>query len=125
MTAMPQNAGSSPTVGSIAYLYDQVTYNAGTSAAVPGRWIQRRQGDGDGSSTLPMAGPIIENDNGLSFRYFAGSSSIAVPTPITDATVRASITRVQVAVGTISRDRGGDAQETKSDTVVITLRNRL
>lgn len=118
----PQNGATTPTVGNILYVYDQVSYRTGTSAGVPGRWIQRQIGSG---ANQPMAGPISEGDAGLRFQYFATGSSTPVATPITDAAVRASVSRITVTVQSVSRHSGDTVEQVKADTAVIPLRNRV
>jgi prepilin-type N-terminal cleavage/methylation domain-containing protein len=121
--ATPQNADGTvtPAAGNILYIYDQVTYRSGSSSAVPGLWIQRRVGEGAGGSQ-PMAGPIPSG--GLRFEFYAAGSSTPLSTPLS-AAGRASVTRVAVVVEAVSRNSLGDAPESKADTVIVALRNRL
>jgi prepilin-type N-terminal cleavage/methylation domain-containing protein len=121
----PQNGATTPVSGDVLYLYEQVTYRTGTSAGVPGLWIQRRVGEGIDSSNQPLAGPIESNGNGLRFEYFSGSSSTALSTPITDASTRATVNRVIVVVESVSRNSLADERESKADTVIVPLRNRV
>ncbi len=121
----PQNGGSTPVNGNVLYLYEQVTYRTGTSSAVPGLWIQRRVGDGLGSSNQPLAGPVEDNGNGLRFEYFAGSTNVPLTTPILDAPTRASVNRVIVVVESVSRNSLSGERESKADTVIVPLRNRV
>jgi hypothetical protein len=123
--SQPQNSGDTPAVGDALYIYDQVTYRTGASTGVPGLWIQRRIGDAVGSSNQPMAGPIDSDTGGLHFQYFAGASSLPIATPIVDAATRESVTRVVVVVESVSRNSIGDDQESKADTVIVPLRNRV
>ena len=125
LAAQPVNGATTPAVGNNLYLYDLVTYGLGTSAGVPGTWIQRRLGDGAGSSSQPMAGPVPSGGAGLDLSYFSDASAAALPVPITSAATRADVTRVQVVVQTVSRNTVGDVPETTTDTVIISLRNRL
>ena len=124
LTAAPMNGTTGPAIGNNLYIYDQVTYRTGSGGSVPGVWIQRRLGDGVSSTNQPMAGPVDAN-NGLRFDYFAAASTIPLPTPITVAATRASVSRIQMVVNAISRNDAGYAQEETADTVVISLRNRL
>jgi hypothetical protein len=124
LTITLPSSAATPAVGNVVYLYDQVTYRSGTSAAVPGRWIQRRVGEGSGAANQPMAGPIREDGNGLVFQYFAGAATTPLPTPINDAVTRESVSRVVLVVESVSRKRFGSSPESKADTVVISLRNR-
>jgi type II secretory pathway pseudopilin PulG len=122
LSAAPQNgAGSSvtPAAGSTLFLYDLVTYRTGVSSSVPGTWIQRRVGT---ASNQPMTGPV--EAGGLQFLYFAGASTTPLTSPLSAAD-RASVTRVAVVVRSISRNSWGETRESKADTAVIALRNRL
>jgi prepilin-type N-terminal cleavage/methylation domain-containing protein len=123
LASLPSSGSTTPVIGNVVYLYEQVTYRTGTSGTIPGRWIQRRIGDQLGSTNQPMAGPVTDT-NGLSFQYF-GSGGAAVPAPITSATARASVTRVMVVVESVSRNRMNDQRETKADTIIVPLRNRI
>lgn len=125
LSATPQNGGTGVSIGNKIYLYDQVTYRTGTSASVPGLWIQRRLGDGAGSSNQPMAGPVQGGGDGLVFSYFSDASATPLPVPIADAATRAEVNRVMVVVEAISRNQSGGTPEVKADTVVISLRNRV
>jgi hypothetical protein len=58
LTGTPSSGAVTPARGNVIYMYDQVTYRTGTSAGVPGTWIQRRIGDGPTAVNQPMAGPI-------------------------------------------------------------------
>lgn len=122
LASVPQNGTNTPAVGNVLYVYDEVSYRGGTSGAVPGRWIQRRVGSG---ANQPLAGPITQGDSGLRFQYFASGSATPIPTPITDATVRASVSKIEVIVEAVSRHSSDLVQQTKADTVVIPLRNRV
>jgi hypothetical protein len=122
-SALPRAGGGGPEIGNVAYLYEQVTYRSGSSAGVPGRWVQRRIGDGAGATNQPMAGPIGET-SGLMFEYFAGQSAAPLPKPVSDAAGRASITRVRVVIEAVSRNRMGRHRETGTDTLIVVLRNR-
>lgn len=122
LSGTPQNSdGDTPADGNILYLYDQVTYRIGTSPMLPGLWIQRRVGQGSGSSNQPFAGPVL--DGGLSFQYFADGSSTPLATPLGSA-ARASVARVAVVVESVSRNSQGEFRESKADTVIVALRNR-
>jgi len=123
LAGTPQSGATTPTIGNIVYLFDQVTYRAGTSGSSPGRWIQRRVGDGS-AANQPMAGPIADDASGLGFEYFADNSEAPLPTPITDAGIRGSVTRVGVRVGAVSRNRSRGSGESRADTVIVALRNR-
>jgi hypothetical protein len=123
VASLPQSALATLTIGNVAVLYDQVTYRTGTSAAVPGRWIQRRLGDQPGSSNQPMAGPVSETD-GLSFQFF-GTAEMPLATPVASAGGRASITRVRVVVESVGRHGRSGQRETKADTILVPLRNRI
>ncbi len=124
LSALPQHAGVSADVGDVLYLGDEISYRSGTSSAVPGLWVQRRIGSGGGSSYQPLAGPI-EEGSGLRFDYFAGTSTTPLPTPIMDPATRASVTRVQVSVEAISRNLAAGERQTKADTLIVSLRNRM
>lgn len=124
VAATPENGGTTPVIGNNLYLYDQVTYRTGTSSSVPGVWIQRRLGDASGGNQ-PMAGPVEGGGAGLSFAYFSDASAGPLPTPIADPTAREGVSRVMVVVQAISRNSIGNSQQSKADTVVISLRNRL
>jgi prepilin-type N-terminal cleavage/methylation domain-containing protein len=125
LSGTPQNGTDLPEVGNVAYIYDQITYRSGTSSGVPGVWVQRRVGDASGSSNQPMAGPILEGGGGLRFTYFADGSSVPLATPISDPNILGSVTRVSVVVNSVSRRRFGDEHQSKADTVLVSLRNRL
>jgi prepilin-type N-terminal cleavage/methylation domain-containing protein len=124
LSGTPQSSDGTllPAVGDLVYIHDQVTYRSGTSAAVPGLWIQRRIGEGAGSSNQPFAGPILES--GLRFEYFTAGSSVPLATPVS-AAVRPDVARIAVVVESVSRNFQGEARESKSDTVVVALRNRM
>lgn len=107
--------------GDVGYVYDQVTYRTGASST-GGDWIQRRLGTASGARNQPLAGPITPG-RGLKFTYFAGANE--VPAPIPDAATRATVDRLRMVVETISRNRQGSVRQTKADTVVISLRNRI
>jgi hypothetical protein len=125
LAAQPINGALTPSVGKTLYIYDQLTYRAGTSTSVPGLWVQRRIGDGVGTTNQPMAGPVKSDGTGLTFQYFAGASTTPITTPITLAATRATVDRVVVVVKAVSRNSLGAAQESKADTVVVSLRNRI
>lgn len=103
-------------------MYDQVTYRTGTSPGVPGTWIQRRIGEGSGAANQPMTGPIGDGE-GLSFVYYADGSSLPLSTPIVDAAIRSSVSRIAIIVEAVSR---GDETTiaSRTDTVLVPLRNR-
>jgi len=119
----PRAASAVPEIGHVAYLYEQVTYRSGSSGGVPGRWAQRRIGDGAGATNQPMAGPVGEA-SGLTFEYFTNQSMTPVPTPVIDPAGRAGITSVRVAVEAVSRNRMGRHRESGVDTLTVVLRNR-
>jgi len=125
LSATPSNGSETPALGDGLYIYDQVTYRTGTSTGVPGLWIQRRVGEGVGATNQPMAGPIDDETGGLRFSYFAGSSSTPLTLPITDATIRSTVNRIVVVVESVSRNSFGDDRESKTDTVIVPLRNRI
>lgn len=114
------NTGQESEPGDHAYVYDRVTYRTGPSST-GGDWIQRRLGTSSGARNQPLAGPVTPG-RGLKFTYFSGAA--VVPTPVSNAADRESIDRVMMVVETISR-RQGDLQQTKADTVMISLRNRI
>lgn len=122
LSGVPTSGATTPARGNVAYLYDQVTYRTGTSAGVPGIWIQRRIGEGSGAANQPMAGPIGDGE-GLSFVYYSDGSSLPLSTPIVDAAVRSSVSRIAIIVEAVSR---GDETTIASttDTVLVPLRNR-
>lgn len=122
LSGTPINGATGPVPGNVAYVYDQVTYRTGTSSGVPGTWIQRRIGEGAGVANQPMAGPIGD-DEGLSFVYYADGSSVPLSTPIVDAAVRGSVSRIAIIVEAVSR---GDETTiaSRTDTVLVPLRNR-
>lgn len=121
LASQPISGGVTPQEGDVVYLYDEVTYRTGTSASVPGVWIQRRLGNG---SNQPMAGPVDEA-LGLQFAYFDAPSGAPLATPLTTAAAREAVTRIQVVVDAIARNSQGGGPESKADTVVISLRNRV
>lgn len=116
------NGGPLPEVGGVLYIYEQVTYRTGRSAGLPGLWIQRRIGDGPGTTNQPMAGPI-NPDAGFEFRYFAGG--VPVTSPILNDSVRANVDRILMTVNAISGRTIGDMHQSKTETAVISLRNRI
>lgn len=117
LSATPQNSGGvTPAIGDVVYLYDEVTYRT-NSSNVPGVWIQRRLGAG---AYQPMAGPV-RDAGGLRFAYYADGSALPLATPVAN---RASVTRVKVVIDAVSRNRTGNTQQAKADTVVVSLRNR-
>lgn len=124
LSAQPSSGATTPAVGHNLYLYDQVTYRTGTSTSVPGLWVQRRLGDGMSAVNQPLAGPV-EAGTGLRFAYFTDASSAPLSTPIASAATRQAVSRVQVIVRSISRHEVADGPESKADTVVISLRNRI
>lgn len=107
--------------GDVGYVYDQVTYRTGPSST-GGDWIQRRLGSSSGAQNQPMAGPI-NSGRGLRFTYHSGATEI--PAPITDPGTLAGVDRLTMVVETISRNRQGSVRQTKADTVVVSLRNRI
>ncbi|MEX2572144.1 MAG: prepilin-type N-terminal cleavage/methylation domain-containing protein [Gemmatimonadota bacterium] len=123
LESMPENSAGDPvTLGNTLYLYDEVTYQTGTSAGVDGLWIQRRIGS---APSQPMAGPIREEGGaGLRFEYFEAGSSSPMGTPISPAD-REDVTRISVLVEAVSRNQLGGSPEAKADTIVVSLRNRL
>lgn len=81
---------------------------------INGEWvIGRREGKGP---VVPLLGPIEEND-GLTFRYFNADDIDITPPPNTvmDATTRQSIRRIEIAVR--ARRQGGGA-DTAVDSLV-------
>lgn len=123
LTGTPSSGGSTPLPGNLVYVYDQVTYRTGMSSGVPGRWIQRRIGDGANAANQPMAGPVNDG-GGLEFRYFTNSSSLPLSTPIVDTAVRDSVSRIALTVHAVSRNGRGDDRASKTDTILVPLRNR-
>jgi type II secretory pathway pseudopilin PulG len=119
----PTNAATSeePVTGDPAYVYDLVTYRTGESST-GGEWIQRRLGSGSGASNQPMAGPVPHGE-GLEFTYYAGTT--VVPTPITDEATRASVDRLSMIVRTVSRNQMSELRQAKTDTITVSLRNRI
>ncbi len=122
LSGIPQSGAQSPSAGNVLYVYDQVSYRAGVSQGVPGRWILRQIGTG---ANQPLAGPIADGDAGLRFQYFAMGSSAPLSTPITDAGTRASVSKIITTVQSVSRHSGDRIAEVKTDTVAIPLRNRV
>ncbi len=122
LSTTPLNGALGPSIGNVLYLYDEISYRAGTSSGVPGRWILRQIGSGPNQ---PLAGPISTSDAGLRFQYFTTGSSTPVPTPINDAAVRASVAKILVTIQSVSRHTTDAIEEVKTDTVVIPLRNRV
>jgi hypothetical protein len=120
LSATPQNGALALATGQIVYIYDQISYRAGSSTGL-GWWIQRKIGDGN---FQPMAGPINEGANGLRFSYYSEGSAVPLATPITDTAVRESVTRVRVIVEAIGRNPTGSYREEKVDTMLVSLRNR-
>lgn len=95
-----------------AYVYDRLTYDIGTSAAVPGAtWIRRNPGSG----AQPLAGPLPAN-GGLVFAYEDGNGA-------TTADPNA-MRRIKVTVTTNSRARFKDQAQADTDSTIIYLRNR-
>lgn len=123
LSSTPSSGAVTPARGHLVYLYDQVTYRTGTSAGVPGVWIQRRIGEGSTAANQPMAGPIGDGE-GLSFRYFTDSSPLPLTTPIVDAATRESVSRIAIIVEAVSRNGGETAIASTTDTVMVPLRNR-
>lgn len=123
LTGAPVHAGTTPQAGNPIYVYDEVTYRTGVSTGVPGRWIQRRIGSGPTASNQPMAGPVAD-DQGLGFRYFANSSPLPLPTPITNESTRDSVSRIELSVWAVGRNGSGEDRASRTDTTMISLRNR-
>ncbi len=115
--------GVGPSVGNVIYLYDLLTYQTGVSEVVRGRWIQRRIGSGPTASKQPMIGPVSDTE-GLHFRYYADASDAPLGTPISEESVRNSVSRIQMTVRTVARNGRGDERASKTDTIFISLRNR-
>jgi prepilin-type N-terminal cleavage/methylation domain-containing protein len=107
--------------GDAGYIYDQVTYRTGPSST-GGDWIQRRLGSASGAQNQPLAGPINPG-HGLKFNYFSGDDELLAPIP--DAATRATVDRLMMVVETTSRIRQGSVRQTRADTVVISLLNRI
>jgi prepilin-type N-terminal cleavage/methylation domain-containing protein len=122
LAATPQNGAATPVAGNVLYIYDQVSYRIGTSAGVPGQWILRQIGAGNNQ---PMAGPVTDGGSGLSFAYYASGSSTPIVTPILTVAGRAAVSKIAVMVESVSRNSLGETQETKADTVIVPLRNRV
>ena len=120
--ALPQRNGAVVEAGDLLGVYDQITYRSGPSSGLPGRWIQRRSGDGQGSTNQPLAGPIRGAGVGLRFRYF--SSSGAPMSPPGSAPQRDSIAQIQVVVDATSLDDQGNVRAARRDSVTVPLRNR-
>lgn len=123
LAGTPMHAGTAPAAGNVVYLFDQVTYRTGTSAGVPGRWIQRRIGSGPTASNQPMAGPVSDEE-GLRFRYYTDASGLPLPTPILDESIRDSVSRIEMSVQAVARNGRGEDRASKTDTIMISLRNR-
>jgi type II secretory pathway pseudopilin PulG len=115
--------GGETEAGDVAYVYDHVTYRTGESTGLPGLWIQRQLGNG---ARQPLAGPVAAVDGAAAFgfQYFSIGSSTPLTMPVTDAATRASIDRVGLTVSAQSRGRFGDHRESKTDTILISLRSR-
>lgn len=113
--------GNEPQPGDPAYVYDLVTYGTGPSST-GGEWILRRIGNEAGSRNQPMAGPVPPG-GGLSFTYFAGSTEVAAP--VSDAAARSTIDRLMMVVETVSRNQMNGVRQSKTDTVMVSLRNRV
>lgn len=110
-----------PVKGDPAYVYDLVTYRTGPSST-GGEWIQRRLGSGSGASNQPMAGPV-PSEAGLEFTYYSGATVVAAP--ITDQATRATVDRLRMVVRTISRNQMSELRQAKTDTITVSLRNRI
>lgn len=113
--------GGEPEPGHPAYVYDLVTYTTGPSST-GGEWILRRIGNESGSKNQPMAGPVPAG-GGLHFTYYAGGAEVSAP--VTNAATRATIDRLMMVVETQSRNQLNGVRQSKTDTVVVSLRNRV
>jgi len=94
-------------VGSRVYVYDEVTYAAGTAADAPGTWILR--------NAALLAGPL-PSVGGLRFAYFTAAN--------TSATVAGDIRSVRVVVATNSTAKFGGSSRVTADSTMVFLRNR-
>lgn len=98
--------------GAVAYLYDVVRYDVGTSAGVPGAWIRR--------NNQPMAGPV-PSAAGVQFVYRrADGTVIASPTALT----RERIAQIDVTVRTESQARFSNVPQQDTASTTVYLRNR-
>jgi hypothetical protein len=109
--------------GNLAGVFDQVTYRSGPSSGLPGRWIQRRSGDGSGSTNQPLAGPIRPRGEGLRFRYYDTDGTVMSVAP-GGSSGRDSIVAVEILVDATSLDDRGGIRAARRDSVTIRLRNR-
>lgn len=105
--------------GGMAYLYQVVTYDVGSSSVAPGTWL-RRSLAADGSSPQPVAGPLAEADaDPVSFTYLCGNAPI-------DGTIAANrpfITAVRLATAMQSSPSTRAVLQVERDTVTVHLRN--
>jgi prepilin-type N-terminal cleavage/methylation domain-containing protein len=131
VSATPQGSTSStplPQVGDVMYFFDQVTYRTDRStvgSAADSVWLYRRLGD----YPQPLAGPLwaSNGERGLEFAYYTSGASepVSVPSSGLDATTLNQVNRIRMVVHTISRRQATDAQQSQTDTVFISLRNRM
>jgi len=105
--------------GSLVMLYQLVRYNVTSDG---GRsWLYRSSGmDGDNFTMQPLAGPV----DSIRFAYFADNATARLTSTTLNATERASLSRIQIKVATVSRSSVGGRYQRETDSVTVQLRNR-
>ena len=121
--ALTLNLAAMPTVvgdtGDLAFLYQMVTYDVGSSSVAAGDWL-RRSTAANGTAQQPVAGPLSEEDDSpLTFTYYCRGAVINGA----DATKRPFITSIRITAAMQSRPSTRSVLQTERDTVTVHLRN--
>lgn len=109
--------------GGRVFLYQNVTYEAGTDGTGAEIWLKRNNGVG---ATQPLAGPLGPQGSaasaGLVFRYHCRNGRMSTA-PGSSATGWPDLTRVQVEVTMQSQEGNTANRQQERDSTMVYLRN--
>jgi type II secretory pathway pseudopilin PulG len=115
---VPPYLGTAPGAGAMAFIYQTVRYDVGSSSVAPGLWL-RRTISSNPSVAQPVAGPLEDgNADAVKFVYRCRGGILGV-----NAANHHSITSVEIQIAMQSRPSTQSVLQVERDTVTVHLRN--